>query len=100
TAAATRRRLRLIPVGRRGDGISLIESRIEGFAQVIELSHAGREHRVRLPLPGAFQVENALVAAGLVISTGGEPAATFSPLAPLKGAKGPLQLPRERTGAP
>src|SRR5262249_52732965 len=36
TAAATRRRLRLIPVGRRGDGIRLIESRIEGFAQVLD----------------------------------------------------------------
>src|SRR5262249_33365998 len=45
TAAATRRRLRLISVGRRGDGIRLIETRIEGFAQVIELSHAGRGHR-------------------------------------------------------
>src|SRR5262249_8929504 len=100
TAAATRRRLRLISVGRRGDGIRLIETRIEGFAQVIELSHAGREHRVRLPLPGAFQVENALVAAGLVIATGGEPAATFAALAHLKGAKGRLELLGERNGAP
>src|SRR6516225_3254692 len=100
TAAATRRRLRLISVGRRGEGIRLIESRIEGFAQVLELSHAGREYRVRLPLPGAFQVENALVAAGLVIATGGEPAATFAALAHLKGAKGRLELLGERGGAP
>jgi len=50
TAAATRRRLWLITVGTRGEGIRLIESRIEGFAQVLELRHAGREYRVRLPL--------------------------------------------------
>src|SRR6516164_1006476 len=100
TAAAARRRLRLVTVGRRGEGIRLIESSIEGFAQVLELSHAGREYRVRLPLPGAFQVENALVAAGLVIATGGEPAATFAALAHLKGAKGRLELLGERSGAP
>src|SRR5262249_62220576 len=89
-AAATRRRLRLISVGTRGEGIRLIESRIEGFAQVLELGHAGRDYLVRLPLPGAFQIENALVAAGLVIATGGEPAATFAALPPLNGPHGPL----------
>jgi UDP-N-acetylmuramoyl-L-alanyl-D-glutamate--2,6-diaminopimelate ligase len=100
TAAATRRRLRLISVGTRGEGIRLIESRIEGFAQLLELRHAGRDYLVRLPLPGAFQIENALVAAGLVIATGGEPAATFAALAHLKGAKGRLEFLGERNGAP
>src|SRR5215813_3317318 len=79
-ATAKQRRLRLLTVGRSGQGIRLVETAIEGFAQRLKLSHAGREHRVRLPLPGAFQVENALVAAGLVIATGGEPAATFAAL--------------------
>ena len=55
---------------------------------------------VRLPLAGAFQVENALVAAGLAIATGGEPAAVFAALAQLKGAKGRLELVGERNGAP
>ena len=49
-------------------------------------------YTVRLPLPGAFQVENALVAAGLAIATGSEPAAAFAALAQLKGAKGRLEL--------
>src|SRR6478672_7634434 len=92
TAAATRRRLRLITVGECGEGIRLIASRIEGFAQVLELRHAGRDYLVRLPLPGAFQIENALVASGLVIATGGEPAETFAALAHLKGAKGRLEF--------
>jgi UDP-N-acetylmuramoyl-L-alanyl-D-glutamate--2,6-diaminopimelate ligase len=98
--AARRRNLRLLSVGRRGDGIRLIESRIEGFAQMLALEHAARNYRVRLPLPGAFQVDNALVAAGLVIATGGEPSATFAALGDLKGAKGRLELVGEHNGAP
>ncbi len=60
-AAAQRRRLRLLTVGRRGEGIRLIETAIEGFAQTLKVAFGGKEHHVRLPLPGAFQVENALV---------------------------------------
>ena len=56
--------------------------------------------RLKLPLVGAFQVENALVAAGLAIATGGEPGAVFAALAQLKGAKGRLDLVGERNGAP
>ena len=57
-------------------------------------------HTVRLPLAGAFQVENALVAAGLAIATGGEPGAVFSALEHLDGAKGRLERVGERNGAP
>ena len=99
-AAARRRDLRLVSVGRRGESIRLIESRIEGFAQALALEHDGRTYRVRLPLPGDFQVDNALVAAGLVIATGGEPSATLAALAHLEGAKGRLELVGERNGAP
>jgi UDP-N-acetylmuramoyl-L-alanyl-D-glutamate--2,6-diaminopimelate ligase len=99
-AAARRRRLRLLTVGRRGDGIRLVETATEGFAQVLKLAHAGRDYTVRLPLPGAFQVENALVAAGLVLATGSEPSATFAALARLKGAKGRLEFVGENNGAP
>src|SRR5262249_4710124 len=68
--------------------------------QVLELVHAGNSYRVRLPLPGAFQVENALVAAGLCIATGSEPAGVFAALGGLRGAKGRLELVGERNGAP
>jgi UDP-N-acetylmuramoyl-L-alanyl-D-glutamate--2,6-diaminopimelate ligase len=99
-AAAGRRALRLLSVGRRGEGIRLIESKIDGFAQALSLEHAGRNYRVRLPLPGTFQVDNALLAAGLVIATGGKASETFAVLAQLKGAKGRLELVGERSGAP
>src|SRR5262249_19559575 len=99
-AAAGRRALRLLSVGRRGEGIRLIESKIDGFAQALSLEHAGRDYRVRLPLPGTFQVDNALLAAGLVVATGGKASETFAALAQLKGAKGRLELVGERSGAP
>ena len=99
-SAAIRRDLRLVTVGRRGQGIRLVESTIEGFAQALALEHAGREYRVRLPLPGEFQVDNALVAAGLVIATGVDPSATFAALGNLKGAKGRLELVGQHNGAP
>jgi UDP-N-acetylmuramoyl-L-alanyl-D-glutamate--2,6-diaminopimelate ligase len=99
-AAAKQRKLRLLTVGQRGEGIRLITTAIEGFAQVLELTHAGNVYRVRLPLPGAFQVENALVAAGLCIATGSEPAPVFAALERLQGAKGRLELVGERDGAP
>jgi UDP-N-acetylmuramoyl-L-alanyl-D-glutamate--2,6-diaminopimelate ligase len=99
-AAAQRRRLRLLTVGRTGNGIRLRAISLEGFTQVLRISHAGVDHAVRLPLPGSFQVENALIAAGLAIATGSEPAATFAALAHLKGAKGRLDLVGENNSAP
>ena len=98
-ACAKQRRLRLLTVGRRGEGIRLVDSAIDGFAQKLHAVHAGNDYRLRLPLVGDFQVENALVAAGLVIATGGEPAAAFAALEHLEGAKGRLELVGERNGA-
>jgi UDP-N-acetylmuramoyl-L-alanyl-D-glutamate--2,6-diaminopimelate ligase len=98
--AAQTRGLKLMAVGRNGDGIRLVESAIDGFAQRLTLAHGGRTFNIRLPLVGAFQVENAIVAAGLAIATGGEAAAVFASLASLKGAKGRLDLVGESNGAP
>jgi UDP-N-acetylmuramoyl-L-alanyl-D-glutamate--2,6-diaminopimelate ligase len=99
-AAATARDLRVLTVGRAGRGIRLLESEIDGFAQRLRVAHEGREFALRLPLVGAFQVENALVAAGLAIATGSEPAAVFAALENLQGAKGRLELVGQRHGAP
>jgi UDP-N-acetylmuramoyl-L-alanyl-D-glutamate--2,6-diaminopimelate ligase len=98
-ACAKRRRLRLLTVGRRGAGIKLVESAIAGFAQRFVVVHAGNRHSVRLPLVGDFQIENALIAAGLAIATGAEPDAVFAALGKLKGAKGRLELVGETGGA-
>jgi UDP-N-acetylmuramoyl-L-alanyl-D-glutamate--2,6-diaminopimelate ligase len=99
-AAAATRGLRVVTVGRRGEGIRLIESAIGGFAQKLVLAHARQTYEVRLPLVGAFQVENALVAAGLAIATGSDAAAVFAALEGLSGAKGRLERVGEKDGAP
>ncbi len=98
--AAKQRGLRLLTVGRTGNDIRLTAVAIDGFAQRLELEHAGIAHHVRLPLPGAFQVENALIAAGLAIATGSDPVDAFHALADLEGAKGRLELVGENNGAP
>ena len=99
-AAARARGLKLLTVGANGTGIGLVDSAIDGFAQRLTCEHDGRRVVLRLPLVGAFQVENALVAAGLAIATGSEPAGVFAALEKLEGAKGRLELVGQRDGAP
>jgi UDP-N-acetylmuramoyl-L-alanyl-D-glutamate--2,6-diaminopimelate ligase len=102
--AARTRGLRIVAVGRKGDGagegIGLVEAGVEGFAQNLTLEHRGRRYAVRLPLVGEFQIENALVSAGLVIATGSVPEQVFASLEHLEGAKGRLERVAERNGAP
>jgi UDP-N-acetylmuramoyl-L-alanyl-D-glutamate--2,6-diaminopimelate ligase len=99
-AAAKARGLDVLTVGREADGIALSAAERDGFAQRLRLVHRGRTFDVRLPLVGAFQAENALVAAGIAIASGGEPGAVFAALATLQGAKGRLELVGTRNGAP
>jgi UDP-N-acetylmuramoyl-L-alanyl-D-glutamate--2,6-diaminopimelate ligase len=102
--AVREKNLRLITVGIKGDGagegICVSASGIDGFAQRLELVHRGRRYAIRLPLVGEFQIENALVAAGLAIGTGSEPDQVFAALEHLEGAKGRLEQVGEHNGAP
>ena len=66
------RALRLISVGRTGETLRLDLRRADGFASALVVEHGGKRHAVRLPLVGAFQASNALVAAGLCMATGCE----------------------------
>jgi UDP-N-acetylmuramoyl-L-alanyl-D-glutamate--2,6-diaminopimelate ligase len=101
-AAARARRLRVVTVGRNGDpaeGLRLDDAVIDRFGQRLTLTHAGRRIALRLPLVGEFQIENALVAAGLALGTGGDAPTVFGALEHLEGAKGRLELVGERDGA-
>jgi UDP-N-acetylmuramoyl-L-alanyl-D-glutamate--2,6-diaminopimelate ligase len=102
--AARRQGLRIVSVGSKGDGkgegIRLVDADINGFAQKLNLEHRGRRQAVRLPLVGEFQIENALVSAGLAICTGSDANAVFASLEHLEGAKGRLERVGERNGAP
>jgi UDP-N-acetylmuramoyl-L-alanyl-D-glutamate--2,6-diaminopimelate ligase len=90
-AAAKARGLKILSVGERGQTIKLVsrQGRIDG--QTLRLIHDGRTHTVVLPLAGSFQASNALVAAGLVIGLGEDPAKVFTALERLKGAPGRLE---------
>jgi UDP-N-acetylmuramoyl-L-alanyl-D-glutamate--2,6-diaminopimelate ligase len=98
--AAQRRGLKIMSIGRGGEGIRIADVAIDGFAQRVAFEHAGHIYNVRLPLVGAFQVYNAAVAAGLAISTGAPPAPVFAALEKLAGAKGRLELAGTYRGAP
>jgi UDP-N-acetylmuramoyl-L-alanyl-D-glutamate--2,6-diaminopimelate ligase len=102
--AARTRGLRIVSIGRSGDGagegIRLTDVAIEGFAQGLKIEHRGRGFSIRLPLVGGFQIENALVAAGLAIGTGSDAADVFASLEQLEGARGRLERVGERNGAP
>ena len=64
------------------------------------IAHGGKTYKVKLPLVGAFQVQNAAIAAGLAIATGGDPARVFAALEKLQGAKGRLEMVGAKNGAP
>ena len=98
--AARDRGLRIIEVGRTTRDIRLISSVASGFSQVLSLEYEGVRYQVQLPLVGAFQVENALVAAGQAIAAGDDAAAAFAALEGLVGAKGRLELVGRKSGAP
>src|SRR5215831_8620314 len=98
--AARDRGLRIIAVGRTARDIRLISSAASGFSQVLSLEYEGVRYQVQLPLVGAFQVENVLVAAGQAIAAGDDAAAVFAALEGLVGAKGRLELVGRKSGAP
>ncbi len=90
-AAARGAGLQIFGVGEKGEGIRLLGRRASQLGQDLSLAHGGREYRVRLPLIGAYQAANALVAAGLVLATGGEAAELFDALARLQPVRGRLE---------
>jgi UDP-N-acetylmuramoyl-L-alanyl-D-glutamate--2,6-diaminopimelate ligase len=86
--------LGLVPftVGKNGKNIRLLSVSQSHYGQILSLAMDDGTFDVPLPLVGDFQASNALVAAGLVIATGGEPSLVRHALASLKGATGRLEL--------
>ena len=95
------RGLRLLTTGSAGETLRLVEARAEGFRQILTIEAFGKTIQTSLPLLGAFQVENALVAAGLVLAVEGEgrSAEVLAGLAGLKGVSGRLEQVGEVDGA-
>jgi len=92
------RGLKLVSVGRDGQTLRLVSAELDGFGQTLVVAHDGKQSTVRLPLVGAFQASNALVAAGLAIATGASAATVLPMLASLQGARGRLDIAGTATG--
>jgi UDP-N-acetylmuramoyl-L-alanyl-D-glutamate--2,6-diaminopimelate ligase len=97
--AARHRKLSLVTVGANGDTIRLLGSQRAGLATRVTLAQGGRERTLLVPLPGDFQVSNALVAAGLCLATGCDAEKIFAALETLHGAPGRLERIGETRGA-
>ena len=99
-AACERRGLRVLSTGFKGAGLRLLEARAEDFSTRLKIAHEGQIFPLLLPLAGAFQVSNALVAAALCIAAGSPAEAVFQALEKLEGVPGRLQLVGRQNGAP
>ena len=86
------RDISVFTVGVKGETLRLKGQERVGLGHTVTVVHGGEDYQANVPLVGDFQVSNALVAAGLVIATGSDPAHVFRALEKLKGAKGRLDL--------
>ncbi|WP_262296595.1 UDP-N-acetylmuramoyl-L-alanyl-D-glutamate--2,6-diaminopimelate ligase [Microvirga sesbaniae] len=95
------RGLEVLTTGRAGETLRLVEARADGFTQALIVEAFGKTLRTVLPLLGAFQVENALVAAGLVLAVEGEGRVedVFEGFRTLRGVSGRLEQVGEVDGA-
>lgn len=98
---AKRRALKLITVGPEAETIELVSRASTPLGQQLLLRHEGKEHKLALPLIGAYQMNNVLTAAGLVLATGGDWATTLSAMARVSPVRGRLERAViSRSGAP
>jgi UDP-N-acetylmuramoyl-L-alanyl-D-glutamate--2,6-diaminopimelate ligase len=100
-AICTARGQEVIGVGRHLDArLRLTGQRFDATGQDVLFEWQGRARQTRLELIGGFQAENVLLAAGLVIAAGAEPADVFDTLSHLATVRGRMELAATReTGA-
>ena len=76
--------------GENGSMIRLLRAIPQPHGQALELESGGTRRTVELPLPGRFQADNALLAAGLAMVTG--TGAALDLLPGLRGVRGRMEL--------
>ena len=98
---AKARGLKVMTVGRKGEAIRLVEQTPTPLGQALILEHQGKQHRLALPLIGAYQASNVMTAAALVLATGGEWRDVFSAMGRVAPVRGRLERAViSRAGAP
>ena len=93
-----RRGIRCLTTGQLGETLRLVEMARDGFIQRIVVRADGRDHALTFPLLGGYQVENALVAAGLAIASGLAVDSSLGALDKLRGVAGRLEIVAQHNG--
>lgn len=90
-ARAEARGLDVRTVGEGGEFLKLVSREASQLGQTLTIAHAGERQAVKLPLIGAYQAANALVAAALALSSGALPSQVFDALSRLQPVRGRLE---------
>jgi len=98
-AAALQRGAMLLTVGRAGAYFEITEIVNEGYGQRVSGRLVGERVSFSLPLTGAFQAQNAVVALALALATGAPKDQALAALSQIKGARGRLERVAEHKGA-
>ena len=88
---ARTRGLAIMTVGEQGEAIRLTKRAPTQLGQSLTVEHAGKTRTINLPLIGAYQVANALTAAGLALATGIEADRVWDAVARLQPVRGRLE---------
>jgi UDP-N-acetylmuramoyl-L-alanyl-D-glutamate--2,6-diaminopimelate ligase len=98
---ARKRGCKLMTVGRKGETIRLVDQSPTPLGQTLILEHGGTEHKLALPLIGAYQASNVIIAAALVLATGGQWRDIFAAMGRVAPVRGRLERAViSRAGAP
>jgi UDP-N-acetylmuramoyl-L-alanyl-D-glutamate--2,6-diaminopimelate ligase len=97
-AAAKARGLDVKTVGRSGETLCLAKLCPQGHRQILVVTHKSIPYQVTLPLIGAYQANNALMAAALAAACGEDIRQALQALLKLKGVKGRLEVVAEVNG--
>lgn len=90
-ALARVRGLGLVTVGTPEADLALLGQTPNATGQRLHIGWKGRTQTVNLPLAGAFQASNALVALGLVLATGGDATGAIAAMEKLEGVPGRME---------
>ncbi|NWG91954.1 MAG: UDP-N-acetylmuramoyl-L-alanyl-D-glutamate--2,6-diaminopimelate ligase [Parvularculaceae bacterium] len=98
-SAASGRGVTVLTTGARGRTLTLKALAPEATGLRVSIASGEKRFDLRLPLIGAFQAENALLAAGLAIASGEKPDAALPLLERLPGVPGRMQRAADVGGA-
>ncbi|MEM1053124.1 MAG: UDP-N-acetylmuramoyl-L-alanyl-D-glutamate--2,6-diaminopimelate ligase [Pseudomonadota bacterium] len=89
--SAQARGLTINTVGERGEFLRLVSREATQLGQILEVEHKGETQKVKLPLIGAYQAANALVAASFALVCGAQTSQVFDAISRLQPVRGRLE---------